>query len=119
MAGFLSYKSVMSWQFSVSYAYFVFHASWAALTFFRAVSSVNGGKGGLDSLDMLMHDAMLCLGASLFHKPVRLARGKMVTRRAPNCVAVQACLGLQISCNLASCFFSLIGQDIAPIRQSN
>lgn len=34
--------------------HFVFHASWAALTFLLAVSRVKGGKGGLDSVAMLV-----------------------------------------------------------------
>lgn len=34
--------------------HFVFHASWAALTFLVAVSFVKGGKGGLDSLAMFV-----------------------------------------------------------------
>ena len=34
--------------------HFVFQASWAALTFLAAVSSVKGGKGGLDSLAMFV-----------------------------------------------------------------
>lgn len=35
-------------------AYFVFQASCAALTFWRAVSRVNGGKGGLDSEEAIL-----------------------------------------------------------------
>lgn len=32
----------------------VFHAAWAVLTFCWAVSHVKGGKGGLDSVAMVM-----------------------------------------------------------------
>lgn len=40
-----------SWIYGTNYL--VFQASWAALTFMLAVSFVKGGKGGLDSSDML------------------------------------------------------------------